>query len=120
MLKLVKITSFFICAIFSLEAQSANLKLAETEFKRALSIIEKTQLELFTDTLPPDPTEILRRLESKYGLAIKQLDPDNPDYKKIQREKRVEIMRDLISETIETYNDQYANYITPDLSLIHI
>lgn len=114
MLKLVKITSFFLCACFSLAAQSANLKLAETEFKRALSIIEKTQLELFTDTLPPNSTEILQRLESEFSLAIKTLDSNDPDYKKTRQGKRIQVMRDLISETIETYNDQYANYITPD------
>ena len=113
MLRLVKITTLLCCACVAMAAPAANLKLAESEFKRALSVIEKTQLELFTDTLPASTPQILKTLESRYNTATEQLDPQDPDYKKIRQEARVEIMRDLLSETIDAYNDQYANYITP-------
>lgn len=114
MLKLMKTITLIFCLSLAMSVQAANSKLAESEFKRALSIIEKTQLELFTDTLPAKSKEIFHTLEARLNTSVEKLDPNASDFKKIKQQLRIELMRDLISETIDTYNDQYANYITPD------
>ena len=114
MVRLVKITTFLFCACLAMAAQAANVKLAESEFKRAISIIENTQLELFTDTPPADSADILQTLESRFIDRSEKLDPQTPDNKKNKQELRIALMRSLLSETIEAYSDQYANYITPD------
>lgn len=84
------------------------------EFVKALNIVEQTQLTLFTDTLPPNKEETIKIYEARVSEAETKLDKDAPDYAKQSDTIRIEIMRTLLSETIEQYNDQYANYISPD------
>ncbi len=86
----------------------------EIEFKRALSIIENTQLEIYTDT-PPEPADrIFSKLDKLSATDATVLDPKSPNFDEKLGEKRIDIMRTLLSETIDAYNDQYANYISPE------
>ncbi len=80
---------------------------AEAEFKRALSIIEQTQLEIFTDTTPADSIEIFSHFQKRWSQA------DNHSGDAKDNERKLELIRDSLSDTIDSYNDQYANYISP-------
>jgi len=75
------------------------------EFVKALNIVEQTQLTLFTDTLPPNKEETIKIYEARVSEAETKLDKDAPDYAKQSDTIRIEIMRTLLSETIEQYND---------------
>lgn len=92
---------------------SANEVSPEVEFKRALSIIKKTQLEIFTDSRLQNAEEISLELVSRSDQEIDKLDSSAADYAEQIKEKRIEIMRTLLTEVIDEYNDQYANYIPP-------
>ena len=85
---------------------SAEQVAAETEFKRALSIIEQTQLEIFTDDTPSDSKEIFKQWENSWTTI-------NTSNNTADNEQKLELLRKMLSETIDSYNDQYANYITP-------
>jgi len=94
--------------------QSAVKTKPYAEFVKALNIVEQTQLTLFTDTLPPGKEETIKIYESRVSEAEVKLDKNAPDYAEQSDKIRIDIMRALLSETIEQYNDQYANYISPD------
>jgi len=94
--------------------QSAVKTKPYAEFVKALNIVEQTQLTLFTDTLPPSKEETIKIYESRVSEAEVELDKNAPDYAEQSDKLRINIMRDLLSETIEQYNDQYANYISPE------
>jgi len=74
------------------------------EFQRALGIVERTQLTMFRDSTPEEVNEILL----DYRQRVMALAPEQDS-----EEKRVAIMRKMLVETIEGYNDIYANYIDP-------
>ena len=76
---------------------------ALTEFRRALSIIEKTQLTLFRET-PAASADTIAKTFFEHSTE------DDP-------QKQIENMRETLARTMAGYNDAYANYI---LSLIHI
>lgn len=79
---------------------------SEREFKRALEIIQNTQLRLFRDS-PADTTDaILQRLQDR----TRQLGQTRDDTAAV----RVDAMREILAETMAGYNDAYANYITPE------
>lgn len=86
---------------------------AYTEFVRALDIIEKTQLTNFIDETPPSKEAVIEDYELRFKLVERKLDKTAPNYESIAEAERVEVMRDVLAETIQLYNDQYANYIDP-------
>ncbi len=108
------LTTICIGLTLSGSAYSATEVSPEAEFKRALSIIEKTQLDIFSDITPENKTEVILRFNTLSEAAAAELEPSTSDSGVRIAEKRIELMRSLISETIDTYNDQYANYISPD------
>jgi carboxyl-terminal processing protease len=80
---------------------------AGRELKRALKIIHNTQLRLFRDS-PADSTDaILRRLDDRTEQLTLERENAEPDT------TRVDAMREVLAETMASYNDAYANYITP-------
>lgn len=87
---------------------------AYAEFLKGLNIVEQTQLTIFTDTQPPSKEEIIAQFNELTKKAQAELDSTDSDYAAALAEKRISIMRDLLFQTIEQYNDQYANYIYPD------
>ena len=84
------------------------------EFIRALNIIEKTQLTIFTDSEPVPKETAIKEFEQQLELAKAEMDADASDYKQKLEDKRIDIMRQVLSKRMEQYNDQYANYIYPD------
>ncbi len=95
-------------------AASAAKPTAYAEFVKALNIVEQTQLTIFTDEIPPTKEQAIEDYNARVKFAEKQLDKSAVDYRTTSEAKRIEIMREVLSETIDTYNDQYANYIYPD------
>ena len=85
-----------------------------TEFVKALNLIDQTQLINFIDETPPSKEAVIEDYESRIRSVESKLDKTAPDYKTKSEEKRVEIMREVLAETIELYNDKYANYINPE------
>ena len=84
------------------------------EFVKALNIVEQTQLTIFTDTQPPSKGDVIKQFNELVKKAELELDSTDSDYASALAEKRIGIMRDLLFQTIDQYNDQYANYIFPD------
>lgn len=115
MLKALKIVTLLFCINMTLPngVQSAPAVTAESEFKRALSIIENTQLEIFTDTVPLSTANITARLEQISADKAAGLEATSADFNDGLNQIRLDTMRSLLSETIDAYNDQYANYISP-------
>jgi len=95
-------------------AQSAVKVTPYAEFVKALNIIDQTQLTLFTDTTPASKEETIQLYNTRVASAEARLDKTAPDYEETANKQRIQIMRDLLTETLQQYNDQYANYITPD------
>lgn len=92
-----------LCAlVFSQHAHTDADISPEVEFERALSIIQQTQLEIFTDAPPQSPKAILARLNETLANNSGE-----------EKSTRLELIRDELANTIDSYNDQYANYITP-------
>ncbi len=85
-----------------------------SEFVKALNIIEQTQLTIFTETTPPSKEETIQRFNAQLERARTELDSTDINYNKDLEEKRIAIMRELLFETVDQYNDQYANYIYPE------
>ncbi len=100
--------------IFSPFASAAVKPTAYTEFVKALNLISQTQLTMFTDEPPPLNDEILKDYHSRITIIEKTLDDNSADYQSVVNAKRIDLMREVLSETLDLYNDQYANYITPD------
>ncbi len=71
------------------------------EFKRAISLVEQTQLEIFSG----DPPEAVDAIHDRLEKRLNGVNDENT---------RLQIMRDVLSDVIEQYNDQYANYISPE------
>ena len=101
------LTAFTLCGLLlSHQAPADNAVSPLAEFKRALSIIEQTQLKIFTDVTPATPKEVLSGLSQPLTEAA--------DGESIEAtEQTLLLLRDELSKTIDSYNDQYANYITP-------
>ena len=98
----------------SQEAKKSIEVTAYSEFVKALDIIDQTQLTLFVDNTPPNKAEQLKVYEARLSEAEEKLDKSAADYVQRLDEKRIDIMRSVISETIGQYNDKYANYISPE------
>jgi carboxyl-terminal processing protease len=81
---------------------------ATDEFERALDLIEQTQLELFVNATPASTDTVMQELERRIQST------DYPKRASTGTSRQVAIMRELLSETIDWYDDQYANYISPD------
>ena len=93
---------------------SAAKTTAYAEFVKALNIVQQTQLTMFTDEVPQTKEEIIADYKARLQNIENELDKTAADYKKIAEEKRIELMRTVLAESIEAYNDQYANYIYPE------
>lgn len=96
------------------EAQSAVKVTAYAEFVKALNIVQQTQLTIFTDATPQTKEEIIADYKKRVVTIEQELDKDATDYEATVEKKRIELMRLMLAETLENYNDQYANYIYPD------
>jgi len=81
-----------------------------TEFVRALNLVEQTQLNLFTDTLPPSKEMVI----AQYNEHLTELKQQSDNKRETIDKESIKIMRRLLAKTLDNYNDQYANYITPD------
>jgi len=93
-------------SIFLLHPVSADV--STSEFERALDLIEQTQLEIFIQEAPKQNAEVLRELNARFESS-------NHPLKELPGTSReVAIMRELLSETIDQFKDQYANYISPE------
>ena len=116
MIHLARISAALVLAALTLCTSSlaAKEKDAESEFIRALKIIDSTQLEIYSDTIAESSDSILKKLEQRSTEQATRLNPNSTDYEDTLQQQRIEIMRDLLNEAIEQYNDQYANYISPD------
>lgn len=86
----------------------------EIEFKRALKIIENTQLEIFTDTPPASAESIFKKFKDLNTTHTALPATGSSDLDNELSQKSIEAMRKVLSETIDAYNDQYANYISPE------
>ncbi len=95
-------------------ASAAVKPTAYAEFVKALNIIEQTQLTLFTEETPPTRQEIINDYNRRVEAIESELDKQADDYQETAEAARIDIMREILSETIEFYNDQYANYIYPE------
>jgi len=95
-------------------AQSAVKVTAYAEFVKALNIVHQTQLTMFTDLVPQTREEIIADYKKRLQKIENELDKNATDFAKVAEEKRIELMRTVLAETIETYNDQYANYLYPN------
>ena len=95
-------------------AQTAVKTTPYQEFVKALNIVDQTQLTIFTDEQPPDKDETIAIYKSRLENVKQQLDSNAPDYESELEVKRIQLMRQILADTIEQYNDQYANYISPD------
>ena len=89
------------------EAVSNTEQSADTEFRRALDLIEQTQLELFIYSEPATADDVLKELDRRLKS------PEYPERVVHGTTREVAIMRELLSETINLYEDRYANYISP-------
>ncbi len=98
----------------TIAAPAASAPTAYSEFVKALNIIEQTQLQIFTDTAPPSKEDTIKKYQSQLETAKAALDSSDRDYKKQEEELSIKIMRQLLYSTVDTYNDQYANYIYPE------
>lgn len=98
----------------AIPAHSAVKTKPYAEFVKALNLIDQTQLTIFTDAPPPTRKESIEKYNSMVKALEAELDNTDADYDQQLETKQLEIMRKLISEKIDAYNDQYANYITPD------
>lgn len=90
---------------FTLLLGSLTLYAAETvapydEVKRAFNIIQKTQLEIFTEEKPPSFDSLIDSLDHHLRATGEET-------------SKLELMRSALSDAIDSYNDQYANYISP-------
>jgi len=95
-------------------AQSAVKVTAYSEFVKALNIVQQTQLTIFTDATPQTKEEIIEDYKKRVVVIEQELDKNTADYEATIEKKRIELMRSMLAETLEKYNDQYANYIYPD------
>ncbi len=101
MLKIAVITGML---GISLSVNATTSASAMSEFKRALTIITKSQLTLFR-TEPADTTsEIIDKLQQRLSVLDTPTDTDDTE---------LTVMRSILTETLDSFNDQYANYITP-------
>ncbi len=80
---------------------------ATEEFERALDLIEQTQLELFIHSPPQSTADVLGELKKRVESTA------YPKRNQSGSSRETTIMRELLSETIDQYEDQYANYISP-------
>ncbi|OED40977.1 hypothetical protein AB833_10825 [Chromatiales bacterium (ex Bugula neritina AB1)] len=106
----LKFTASCWLVAFAISAKASEpdlATLARSEFERALSYIENTQLTLFATTKPVSTTAILGKLQERIEAEADTA----PDRQSI--DWQLPVMRGLLSETLETFNDQYANYISP-------
>lgn len=87
---------------------------AYAEFVKALNIVEQTQLTIFTDEVPPTKEQVIEDYNARIKLVESELDKNSADYESAAEAKRIEIMRELLAEAVDLYNDQYANYIYPE------
>lgn len=75
-----------------------------SEFLRAVNLVTTTQLSMFLDREPPTRASMLQSLNGK----LEQITPtDN------KLEDQASVMRDVLLESLEIYNDPFATYITP-------
>jgi len=95
-------------------AQSAAKVTAYAEFVKALNIVHQTQLTMFTDLVPQTKEEIIADYKARAQKIENELDKNATDFAKVAEAKRIELMRKVLAETIDAYNDQYANYIYPE------
>jgi len=95
-------------------AKSAVKVTPYSEFVKALNIVEQTQLTMFTDETPPTKAEVIADYKARVKVLESEMDKGAADYEATVETKRIELMREVLAETIEQYNDQYANYIYPD------
>lgn len=70
------------------------------EGRRALGIIDQTQLALFATVPPLDLDELAARIDSVVGEHSRLTSASNA-------------VRDILRETLRAYRDPYANYIDP-------
>jgi len=98
----------------ALQEKKAHQVSAYSEFLKALDIIDKTQLTLFIDHEPADQAQQLRLYESRMQELDASLNLDTASYSTERAAKQIEIMRSIIAQTINQYNDKYANYINPE------
>jgi len=89
------------------QAAKKHDEISTSEFERALDLIEQTQLELFVHSTPASTIDVLSELKRRFDL------PDYPEHPESGSAREVVIMRELLAETINQYEDQYANYISP-------
>lgn len=75
------------------------------ELARALNLITDVQLNLFRDTPAPTREDIL----SQFSLRMQQRGVVAIDDTEI-----VDIARELLGSTLDTFNDPFANYVTPE------
>jgi len=91
-------------------AAAPSLSAADTksyqEFVRALNIIHQTQLSIFADTVPTSRDEVVAEYNALLEKAEAELDTSSSNYTVSIEEKRIEIMRQLLSSTLEQYNDK--------------
>ena len=86
---------------------AANTEISTSEFERALDLIEQTQLEIFINYPPASTDDVLTELQHRLNST------DYPTSSISDTSREITIMRELLSETIDKYDDQYANYISP-------
>ncbi|MEM7260084.1 MAG: hypothetical protein AAF404_22145, partial [Pseudomonadota bacterium] len=93
----------FAAVLFFLSASlhAADAVTPATEFKRALGIIEQTQLEIFTQDKPHTTAQILSQLDNQLNATT-------------DAASQIDVMRSVLADALDQYNDQYANYITPE------
>lgn len=73
------------------------------EFLRAADLITQTQVTMFLDRPAPDKPGIIETLETQLEES------GQGDDETVQ----ISTMRQLLSDTLDIYNDPFANYITP-------
>lgn len=84
------------------------------EFVKALKTIEKTQLVLRPDLALQSKEEAIRKYHELEKNAESNTDAASVDFEHVMNEKRIVIMRKILSSNLKTYSDKYANYIAPD------
>jgi len=77
------------------------------EFVRALQTIDTMQLTTFRESPATPRADILQSFKAKFDQRINQGETGGD-------ELQVSIMRDMLGEILESYNDPYANYVNPE------
>jgi len=108
------VTFFGLAMTIATSTLAAVKTTAYAEFVKALNIVEQTQLTIFTDTHPPSKEDTISQFNELVDKAQAELDSTDSDYATALATKRISIMRELLSQTIDQYDDQYANYINPE------